>query len=103
MKSEAGLPCACFGASGVPISALATAALGRSAEGRDGGVAAGVSFACTGATALAAPATATPVRKLRRLTACSARLRAMVVSSVRMGRIARHVLIGKLSRTALQL
>src|SRR5262245_52684011 len=73
MKSEPGTPlirdCS-FG--GVPVSAAATCMLGGSAEGRRAGAAsgaiAGVAPFATGATVVAAPATATPARNLRRLT-----------------------------------
>src|SRR5262249_44085183 len=69
MKSELGIPAARTVTFGAPLSAAATAAVGRTAEGRrmsaftsdDAPVDA---FTCSGA--LVAPATAKPVRKLRR-------------------------------------
>src|SRR5882724_5446266 len=72
MKSEPGLPPSCRLIScGVPVSAAATAAFGRSADGRGLGVAVGESadvaaFTSLGADAVtAAPATATPAKNLR--------------------------------------
>src|SRR3974390_1835836 len=95
MKSEAGAPPACLGGSGVPISALASAAEGRSADGRAGSGAVDAAFVCAGATALAALATATPVRKLRRLTPSSARLRAIDASSLRPQHFAARLLLAR--------
>src|SRR5215475_2588438 len=73
MKSEPGTPPIRGSSFGVAVSAIATCMVGGSAEGRRGGTLAGVpavvaAFAAGGVTALAAPATATPARNLRRLT-----------------------------------
>src|SRR5262245_15350664 len=69
MKSELGIPAAGTVTFGVPLSAAATAAVGRTAEGRrmsafTSDEAAVAAFTCSGA--LVVPATAKPVRKLRR-------------------------------------
>src|SRR6476659_1861610 len=71
MKSEPATPpirAASFG--GVPVSTATVQAVGGKADGTRAAVApaAPVAFAACGATALAAPATATPVRNLRRST-----------------------------------
>src|SRR5262245_55000258 len=74
MKSEPGTPPMRGNSFGVPVSAAATCQVGGSAEGtRAGGAAVGVvlvvaASAAGGVTAVAAPATATPARNLRRLT-----------------------------------
>src|SRR5262245_53728857 len=72
MKSEPGTPPIRGSSFGVPVSAAATCMLGGSAEGRRAGSAsaevAGVAPFATGATVVAAPATATPARNLRRFT-----------------------------------
>src|SRR5262245_9961164 len=72
MKSEPGAPLIRDSSFGVAVSAAATCMLGGSAEGRRAGAAsgaiAGVAPFATGATVVAAPATATPARNLRRLT-----------------------------------
>src|SRR2546421_12673628 len=72
MKSEPGTPPIRGSSFGVPVSAAATCMVGGSAEGRRAGAAAvdvaGVAPFATGATVVAAPATATPARNLRRLT-----------------------------------
>src|SRR5262249_24223931 len=75
MKSDPGTPLSLSTSSlGVPVSAAATAADGRSADGRGAGAPVGcvtspvAAPAACGATALAAPASATPVRNLRRST-----------------------------------
>src|SRR5277367_2351284 len=75
MKSDPGCPSDFVSSFGVPVSAAATWALGRNADGRRAGAsvrsAAGAfaaSAASCGDTAVAAPATATPAMKLRRLT-----------------------------------
>src|ERR1700722_866696 len=75
MKSEPSGPSAFPAAFGMPVSAAATCALGRSADGRRAGVsetsapgAVAARAASCGDTAPAAPATATPAMKLRRLT-----------------------------------
>src|ERR1700704_3587608 len=85
MKSDPGRPLSRLISGGVPVSAAAMAALGRSAEGR-GLTAAGASTEVTalapldGGTALAAPATATPAKNLRRLNLGRDSSRAMPVS-----------------------
>jgi hypothetical protein len=58
---------------GVPVSAAATCIEGGSADGRGAGAALGdavevAALATGGVAAVAAPATATPARNLRRLT-----------------------------------
>src|SRR6516225_3189761 len=73
MKSEPGTPPMRGSSFGVAVSATATCMVGGSAEGRRGGALAGAlavvaALAAGGVTALAAPATATPARNLRRLT-----------------------------------
>src|ERR1700716_2603120 len=85
MKSEPGTPPIRGNSFGVPVSAAATCILGGSADGRRGGSAfgrvAGVApFATGGVTAVAAPATATPARNLRRFTSGRGSFRAMVLS-----------------------
>src|ERR1700742_4830653 len=71
MKSDVGIPGACSGASGVPVSAAATFADGRRADGFAGSAAVGAGAAAAllsrSDTAVTAPATATVPRKLRRL------------------------------------
>src|SRR6516165_5554747 len=72
MKSEPATPPMRGNSFGVPVSAAATCIEGGSAEGRGAGaVSDGVAevalFAAGGVTAVAAPATATPVKNLRRL------------------------------------
>src|SRR5689334_10433295 len=70
MKSEpATPPMRLSSAAGVPVSAAMVCAVGGSAEGRRAGAAAAtVALAACGARLPAAPATATPVRNLRRST-----------------------------------
>src|SRR5258707_847936 len=71
MKSEPGTPPMrdVDNSFGVPLPAAATCAGGGGGEGRVGAaLAEAVVAACAGGTAAAAPATATPVRNLRRLT-----------------------------------
>src|SRR5215472_7381729 len=73
IKSEPGTPPMRGSSFGVAVSATATCMVGGSAEGRRGGALAGVLAVVAapvagGVTALAAPATATPARNLRRLT-----------------------------------
>src|SRR5882762_11819773 len=73
MKSEPATPPIRASSFGVPVSAAATFMVGASAEGSRAGAASdGVAdvaaFATGGVTAVAAPATATPARNLRRLT-----------------------------------
>src|SRR5262249_27491761 len=80
MKSEPGAPPIrdADNSFGVPLSAAATCTEGGSAEGRRGGALAVVAArAAGGPIAVAAPATATPVRNLRRLTSARGRFRAM--------------------------
>src|SRR3981081_1156557 len=73
MKSEPGTPPIRGNSFGVPVSAAATCIEGGSADGRGAGSALGdvasvAPFAARGVTAVAAPATATPAKNLRRLT-----------------------------------
>src|SRR6266511_1038381 len=71
MKSEPGTPPMreLDSSFGVPLSAAAICIVGGSAEGRRGAALVdAVVAACAGGTAVAAPATATPARNLRRLT-----------------------------------
>src|SRR5882757_10720609 len=73
MKSEPATPPIRGNSFGMPVSAAATCIDGGSAEGRGAGAALGVvasvaAFAAGDVTAVAAPATATPARNLRRLT-----------------------------------
>src|SRR5262249_34356602 len=78
MKSEPGTPPMrdVDNSFGVPVSAAATCAVGGSAEGaRAGALVEAVGAALAGGAALAAPATATPARNLRRLTAACECLR----------------------------
>src|SRR3981081_4627051 len=84
MKSEPSGPAVFANSFGVPVSAAAIWALGRSADGRDDGAvtATGATGAVAaraspcGDTAVAAPVTATPAMKLRRLTFAPLSLRA---------------------------
>src|SRR5262245_9215579 len=79
MKSEpATPPMRLVSIRGVPVSAAICVAVGGNADGRPAGAdpAAGVAFATDGATA--APATATPVKNLRRSTFGPEILRAML-------------------------
>ena len=62
----------------------------------------GVSFACAGNSACGT-GDGNSGQEIAAVNHVSARLRAMVVFSLPMGRIARAFLIGKLSRTAPQL
>src|SRR5262249_3487002 len=66
-------------AGGVPVSAAATWAFGGRADGRRGGASTGAcdgaGGAAAGVTVVAAPATATPARNLRRLNFASLSLR----------------------------
>src|SRR5262245_24610090 len=78
MKSEPGTPPMreVDNSFGVPVSAAATCAVGGSAEGaRAEALVEAVGAALAGGAALAAPATATPARNLRRLTAAPGCLR----------------------------
>ena len=89
MKSEPGTPPIRDDSFGVPVSAAATCIVGGSAEGRGAGAApgevAGVApFATGGVTAVAAPATATPARNLRRLTSGRGSFRVMDFSLIGM-------------------
>src|SRR5260221_12038634 len=70
IKSDPATPPIRFSsACGVPVSAAMVCAVGGSAEGRRAGAApATVALAACGASAPAEPATATPVRNLRRST-----------------------------------
>src|SRR6266849_4003715 len=78
MKSEPGTPPIRGSSFGVAVSAAATCMVGGNAEGRRGGALAVVAaFAAAGVTAVAAPATATPARNLRRLTSGRGCFRAM--------------------------
>src|SRR5215831_13693089 len=81
MKSEPGTPPMRGSSFGVAVSATATCMVGGSAEGRRGGAFVGalavVAAPAGGVTAVAAPATATPARNLRRLTSGRGCLRAM--------------------------
>src|SRR5258706_10379869 len=80
MKSDPGTPPmrACDNSFGVPLSAAATCIVGGNAEGRRAAALVdAVVAACAGGTALAAPATATPARNLRRLTCGRRWFRAM--------------------------
>src|SRR5258708_441786 len=81
MKSEPATPPMRGNSFGVPVSAAATCQVGGSADGaRGGGEALGVAVvaasATGGATPVAAPATATPAKNLRRLTSGRGSLRA---------------------------
>src|SRR2546430_5817263 len=83
MKSDPSDPCARGSSFGIVDSAAATAAEGGSTDGRGADaptddVAAAVPFG--GVTALAAPATATPARNLRRFTLGCVSSRAIVGS-----------------------
>src|SRR6266511_1062066 len=80
MKSEPGTPPMrdVDNSFGVPLSAAATCMVGGSAEGRRGAALVDVVVAaCAGGTAVAAPATATPARNLRRLSSGCGCFRAM--------------------------
>src|SRR6266516_2327404 len=82
MKSEPGTPPMRGSSFGVAVSATATCMVGGSAEGRRGGALVGAlavvaALAAGGVTAVAAPATATPARNLRRLTSGRGCFRAM--------------------------
>src|SRR5947209_660484 len=82
MKSEPGTPPMRGSSFGVAVSATATCMVGGSADGRRGGALAGAlavvaAPAAGGVTAVAAPATATPARNLRRLTSGRGCFRAM--------------------------
>src|ERR1700687_5540749 len=73
MKSEPGTPPIRGNSFGVPVSAAATRIEGGSAAGRGAGpalddLASVATFVTGGATAVPAPATATPAKNLRRLT-----------------------------------
>src|ERR1700704_1248993 len=87
MKSEPGTPPIREpdNSFGVPVSAAATCIVGGSADGRGAGAALGdvadvAPFATGGVTAVAAPATATLARNLRRLTSGRGSLRFMEFS-----------------------
>src|SRR5262249_2102257 len=67
-KSDPATPPIRDSSCGVPVSAAATCMVGGNAEGRAGLAADVAPLAAGGVTALAAPATATPARNLRRLT-----------------------------------
>src|SRR5215831_17642874 len=98
MKSEPGTPPMrdADNSFGVPVSAAATCIVGGNAEGRRGGAlmdafAVVAAFAAGGATAVAAPATATPARNLRRLTSGRGCFRAMeLLRRLSVSRIAIH-------------
>src|SRR5262249_6981976 len=82
MKSEPGTPPMRGSSFGVAVSATATCMVGGRAGGRGGGTLGGVlavvaARAAGGVPALAAPATATPARNLRRLTSGRGCFRAM--------------------------
>src|SRR5262245_33701978 len=82
MKSEPGTRRMRGGSFGFVVSATATCMVGGSAEGRRGGAFVGAlavvaAPAAGGVTAVAAPATATPARNLRRLTSGRGCFRAM--------------------------
>src|SRR5262245_13002370 len=80
MKSEPSRPCAAGSAFGVPVSAATVCALGGSADGSRAEAAPTVGvapFATGGVAAVAAPATATPARNLRRFTSGRGSFRAM--------------------------
>src|SRR5689334_11120848 len=80
IKSELGMPAVWTEAFGVPVSAAATAAVGRSADGR-GGVGGAADVAATpGSVAAAVPASAMPAKNLRRFKRFCARARAMLAS-----------------------
>src|SRR5262245_43868526 len=67
MKSEPGMPAGFAEICGVPVSAAATAAEGRNADGRGAFSMIGeVAALAPSEVALAAPANATPARNLRR-------------------------------------
>src|SRR5436305_10668127 len=99
MKSEPGTPPIRGSSFGVPVSAAATCIVGGSAEGRRTGAASvdvvGVAPLATGATVVAAPATATPARNLRRLTSGCESFRLMDFS------LDRHALRPRASEAAL--
>src|SRR6266545_3946665 len=88
MKSDPSGTCALGSACGVPTSAAATAPEGGSAEGLArpapiGNVVvevAALAMLCGTATAVAAPATATPAKNFRRFTSGRGSFRAMVFS-----------------------
>src|SRR6267154_1950149 len=85
MKSDPGTPPIRGNSFGVPVSAAATCIVGGSADGRGAGAALGdvdgvAPFAIGGVTVVAAPATATPARNLRRLTSGRGSLRFMEFS-----------------------
>src|SRR3981189_1447927 len=87
MKSEPGTPPIREpdNSFGVPVSAAATCIVGGSADGRAAAAACGAAaavapFATGGVTAVAAPATATLARNLRRLTSGRGSLRFMEFS-----------------------
>jgi hypothetical protein len=91
MKSDPGTPPIRGSSFGVAVSAAATCILGGSADGRRGGSALGevagvAAFATGGVTAVAAPATATPARNLRRFTSGRGSFRAMELSLDRQAR-----------------
>src|SRR5262245_30422612 len=67
MKSDPGMPAGFAEIWGVPVSAAATAAEGRNADGRGAfSMAGGVAALAPSNVELAAPANATPARNLRR-------------------------------------
>src|ERR1039458_7615166 len=82
MKSEPGVPLVFSRTWGTPVSVAATRAVGGSTDGRLAlGASVGVEVSATaGATADAAPATATLVRNLRRSTPDTGLLLAMMAS-----------------------
>src|SRR4029077_4076152 len=83
MKSELGMPPACMEGCGVAVSAAASTALGRSADGRGevGGTDGATALDASAASgALAAPVTATPARNLRRFNRVCDSSRAMSAS-----------------------
>src|SRR5216684_4825813 len=91
MKSDPATPPIRDSSCGVPVSAAATCMVGGSAEGRAGlaPVAVVAPFAAGGVTAVAAPATATPARNLRRLTSGRGSLRASLRAMEHLPRLSR--------------
>ena len=99
MKSDPSGPWDFASSLGVPVSAAATWALGRTADGRRAGASAvsatgavAATAASCGDTAVAAPATATPAMKLRRLT-----LRTRFLLSTALA--CHHFLLGRRARS----
>src|SRR5215510_6347335 len=90
MKSDPAGPLVCGTGGGVPVSAATMRADGGSADGSRGGASTGVAVVAAvgaaGATVVAAPATATPAKNLRRLNFASLSLR--IVAPFRLFRAA---------------